>query len=114
MYSMIVTIKIKEGFRDKFIAAMFDDAIGSIRDEVGCYRSDILQDADEDNTIHLYEVYEDQEAVEVHRNAPHYLKWRSIVNDWFDGEPQRIVSSSIFPPMGLWKQQKPELINYFK
>ncbi len=59
MIALMVTIKIKQGHKDEFMASMFGDARGSNNDEPGCLRFDVLQDSEDDNTIHLYEVYRD-------------------------------------------------------
>lgn len=109
MISIFVTIQIKPGFRDAFVKAVWDDALGSVRDEPGCFRFDVLQDDSDPNRIHLYEVYRDQAALEAHRKAPHYLKWRATVKDWFDGDPKRISTTTVFPPDATWQKQKPTL-----
>ena len=44
MYVIIVPIQIKEGYKDAFIEAMLDDAKGSVNDEPGCLRFDVIQD----------------------------------------------------------------------
>ena len=49
MISIFVTINIKDGFRDQFVEAVLDDARGSVRDEAGCYRFDVLQDSENPN-----------------------------------------------------------------
>ncbi|MQF69392.1 antibiotic biosynthesis monooxygenase [SAR202 cluster bacterium AD-804-J14_MRT_500m] len=112
MISIFVTINIKDGFRDQFVEAVLDDARGSVRDEAGCYRFDVLQDSENPNRIHLYEVYADSAALDAHRNAPHYTKWRSTVEPWFDGEIHRVSTSTVFPSDEGWKTQKPGLLNW--
>ena len=112
MLAILVTIQIKEGYRDRFIEASFGDAQGSVRDEPGCFRFDILQDESDVNRFHLYEVYENADAREAHRNAPHYQKWRSTVEDWFDGDFQRILMTTVFPSEDGWRKQKPTLVNW--
>jgi len=62
MMSIFVTIKIKEGFSDQFREASFGDSEGSVRDEPGCFRFDILQNSECPQVFHLYEVYEDDQA----------------------------------------------------
>ena len=109
MISIFVTINIKPAYKDSFISAVLDDAVGSVRDEPGCFRFDVLQDESNPNRIHLYEVYQDEAALDAHRQAPHYVKWRSIVKDWFDGDPERVSSSTIFPVDAGWKTQKTTL-----
>ena len=96
MIALIVTINIKPGHKEAFMASMLDDARGSNNDEPGCLRFDVLQDNDNPNRIHLYEVYEDEAALEAHRQAPHYTTWRATVADWFDGEVSRNVCTPIF------------------
>ena len=112
MISIFVTIQIKPGFEDRFREASFGDAQGSVRDEPGCFRFDILQNDSDPNRFHLYAVYTDQAALEAHRTAPHYKKWRSTVEDWFDGEIQRVSMTTVFPSDDGWQQQKPGLLSW--
>jgi len=112
MYSIFVTIKIKPGFREKFMEASLGDGQGSVRDEKSCYRFDILQNGSDPNTFHLYEVYENEAALETHRTMPHFKKWRETVQDWFDGQPQRVAMTTIFPSDAGWKKQKPHLTKW--
>ena len=87
------------------MASMFDDARGSNNDEPGCLRFDVLQDDEDENRLHLYEVYKDQAAVDAHRAAPHFTKWRETVGDWFDGEIIRRVGSPVYPPDASWTKR---------
>lgn len=112
MISIFVTLQIRPGFRGQFAEASLGDARGSVRDEPGCFRFDILADDSDPNRFHLYEVYEDQDALEAHRNAPHYKKWRDTVHDWFDGEPKRILMTTVFPSDEGWRKQKPNLVSW--
>ena len=96
MISIFVTIQINPGFSEQFTQASFGDAEGSVRDEPGCFRFDILSNDSDPNRFHLYEVYQDQAALEAHRNAPHYKKWRATVQDWFDGEIERVAMTTVF------------------
>ena len=45
MYVIIAPIQVKEGFMDEFIKEIIDDAKGSVNDEPGCLRFDVIQDA---------------------------------------------------------------------
>ena len=112
MISIFVSIKVKPAFRERFIEASYGDAQGSVRDEPGCFRFDILQNDGDPNQFHLYEVYTDQAAIEAHRSAPHYKKWRETVWDWLDGEPERLAMTTLFPSDEGWRKQKPGLLNW--
>ena len=49
MYIIVAPIQIKEGHKDEFIEALLEDAKGSVNDEPGCLRFDIVQDAGDSN-----------------------------------------------------------------
>ena len=53
MISIFVTIKIKDGFLEQFRDASFGDSEGSVRDEPGCFRFDILQNSENPQVFHL-------------------------------------------------------------
>ncbi len=112
MISIFVTIRIKEGYADAFREASFGDAQGSTRDEPGCFRFDILQNAEDANLFHLYEVYADDAALDAHREAPHYKEWRASVEHMFDGDIERVAMTTIFPSDEGWRAQKPHLLNW--
>ena len=113
MHAIFVTINIKPGFRDAFKEASLGDSQGSVRDEPGCMRFDILEDKTNPNRFYLYEVYVDEDAhMTAHRNAPHYKKWRETVQDMFDGDTQAIPMNTVFPSDEGWQAQKPGLLNW--
>lgn len=109
MLAIFVTIDIREGFRDRFIAESHGDARGSVENEPGCYRFDILEDPGDPNRFYLYEVYADEAAFEAHQTYPHYLTWRSAVQDWFEGDPGIVRMQTLFPSDDGWRAQKPHL-----
>ena len=102
MIALLVTIQIQPEHREAFMESMLDDARGSNNDEPGCLRFDVLQDSEDPNKIHLYEVYKDQAAVDAHRQAPHFTKWRETVQEWFAAETIRRVATPVFPPEQSW------------
>ena len=112
MIAIFVTIKIKDGFVDQFKQASLKDSQGSVKDEPGCFRFDILQNNEHQNEFHLYEVYENPHALDAHRDTPHYKKWRQTVEPWFDGELNRVSMNTIFPSDSGWRDQKPCLLNW--
>jgi quinol monooxygenase YgiN len=104
MYVLVVTIDIKPGFKDKFVAEMLDDACGSVRDEPGCVRFDVIQDEKDSDRIYLYEVYKDRAAFDYHMTTPHFLKWKDAVQDWFATPAVVGAGLSIFPADGDWNK----------
>jgi len=104
MYVLVVTIDIKPQFKDRFMAEMLDDARGSVRDEPGCLRFDVIQDEKEPGRIYLYEVYADRAAFDVHMTTPHFLKWKNAVQDWLAAPPVVGAGPSVFPADGDWNK----------
>ena len=112
MFSIFVTINVKEEHLDEFTQASFGDAQGSVRDEPGCFRFDINEGADVPTRFYLYEVYRDEEAFQAHLEAPHFKKWISIVKPMFDGEIQKVSMKTVFPSDNGWEAQKPDLVKW--
>ncbi|MXY85552.1 MAG: antibiotic biosynthesis monooxygenase [Chloroflexi bacterium] len=99
-----VKVTVKPEGLEKFLHAIEVDALGSERDEPGCMRFNVLQDADDDLTYYFYEVYEDEAALAAHREAPHYAVW-SAAADTLDGEVQITRTSTVFPSdQGYWSK----------
>ena len=109
MISMFVTLRTKPGLRDQFVEASLSDARGSVTNEPGCYRFDILVDSNDPDLVHLYEVYEDQAALDTHRTMPHYVQWAKKVADWREDAVGRIQCTTAFPSDDGWRRQKPHL-----
>ena len=80
MYCIHVYIRIKPECLDAFIEATIDNASNSNK-EPGCHRFDMYQRKDDPYRFELVEVYEDEAAIEAHRNSEHYARWQSVAND---------------------------------
>lgn len=82
MYVIVAPIQIKPGFKEQFIKEIIADAEGSVKNEPGCLRFDVIQDGEDPNRIWLYEVYRDEAAFQEHMKQPHFIKWRDATKDW--------------------------------
>ena len=87
MYVIIAPLQIKEGYRQQVIDEMIADARGSIENEPGCLRFDVIADATDPNRIWLYEIYKDEPAFTAHTKMPHFIKWRDTTKDWLAQAP---------------------------
>ena len=96
MLAMWVKVRVKPQQRQRFLAAIEADALGSERDEPGCFRFNVLQDEKDENVYYFYEVYADQAALEAHRAAPHYAVWRAAA-DTLDGPTEATRCATVFP-----------------
>ena len=105
MLTMWVKVRVKPEQRERFLKAIEVDALGSERDEPGCMRFNVLQDAQDQNVYYFYEVYRDEAALEAHRAAPHYAVWREAA-DTLDGPPEAIRCQTVFPAAaGYWERK---------
>jgi len=98
MYGVIVTINVKPEFKQRFMVPTLEDARGSLNNEPGCWRFDVLQDESDPSRIYLLEEYVDEGAFQSHTRQPHFIKWRDAVKDWLATPYQVIRVSSIYPP----------------
>ncbi len=105
MLAMWVKVRVKPDARERFLKAIEVDALGSERDEPGCMRFNVLQDAQDQNVYYFYEVYRDEAALEAHRAAPHYAVWRAAA-DTLDGAPVATRCQTVFPAAaGYWERK---------
>lgn len=66
----------------QFHARLQRHARTTLANEPGCSRFDVHQENGDPALFFLYEVYDDQAALDAHRAAPHYLAFREDVKDW--------------------------------
>jgi acyl-CoA reductase-like NAD-dependent aldehyde dehydrogenase/quinol monooxygenase YgiN len=72
----VVSLQVKPGHRDAFLAAIAENATRSFTDEPGCRYFDVTVDTADDHHFVFYELYADRAAIEAHRAAPHFALWR--------------------------------------
>ena len=103
MYIIVAAIQIKEGFKERYVNGIIENASSAVKDEPGCLRFDVIQDA---NKIWVYEVYNDEAAFQAHTQAPHFIKFRDASADWREqGGLQGAGrgASNIWPPDNEWQ-----------
>ena len=64
MIAIWVKVRVRPEGLERFLAGIETDALGSERDEPGCVRFNVLQDAEDELTYYFYEVYEDEAALD--------------------------------------------------
>ena len=96
MFGVWVKVRVRPDQRERFLAAIEVDAIGSEREEPGCLRFNVLKNPEEENTYYFYEVYADQTAFEAHQSTPHYETWKAAA-DTLDGPPEVTRLTPLFP-----------------
>lgn len=106
MQSHIVTFQIKSEHMKAFMEEMIEHARVSLETEPGCMRYDVLQDTEDPNRCHVFEVFTDEEAFKFHREHAHNLAWRDRVWDWQEVERIRREGDIVFPPDSAWQKSR--------
>ena len=103
MYVACVTIWVKPGCEEKFIAASRADHEGTRR-EPGNLRFDVLRHESEPGRFMLYEVYRTSEDLAAHQKTAHYLAWKNAVAEMMAQPRQGQKHWSLFPSdaAGSW------------
>ncbi len=72
MRVIVASFKVKPDCIDAFIDAAKADAESSVANEPGCHQFDVNVDPKNPTHFTFYEVYEDQDAIDAHRESPHF------------------------------------------
>ena len=105
MFAVIVKVNIKPEHKKEFLESMYTDARGSVQNEPGCLLFNIVQDGEDPNLLHLYEVYNDAATFEAHTKTPHFMDWVETTKDWLAKPLDISTGSHLFPSDECWKKQ---------
>ena len=85
--------------------AMLADTKGPVANEPDCLLFNIVQNAEDSNCLHLYEVYKDADAFERHKETPHFQTWIKTVEDWLAQPLNILTGTHLFPVDDRWTKQ---------
>ncbi len=87
---MIVVVgqaQVREQYREIAVAAACRMQDAS-RLEVGCIHYQLAIDVSDPLRIHLFEIWESDDALAKHVNEPHVIEFIRTVNEVLEGEPE--------------------------
>jgi autoinducer 2-degrading protein len=84
MLVITVTFRVKEGYEDRFLKRVSQQAADSRHAEADCRRFDVSVDLNDPRRIFLYEIYVDQNAFTAHLRSPHFIAFDRDTTGWFD------------------------------
>jgi autoinducer 2-degrading protein len=96
--ALVVKIRVKAEHREQFLEEMWADAVGSEQNEPGCLMFNIVQDNADPCLLYLFEVYQDDQALEAHKQAPHFLKWVQTTKEWLAAPLEVARCNTVYPP----------------
>jgi len=82
MQALIVEFCIKPGFIEAFAVAIVDNARASRETEPGCRQFDVCRDPADASLFFLYELYDDDAAIQAHLKSAHFLQMDQRTADW--------------------------------
>jgi autoinducer 2-degrading protein len=103
--ALVVKIRVKPEYRERFLEAMWADAVGSEKNEPGCLMFNIVQDSADPGVLYLFEVYQDEKAMEAHKKAPHFLEWLQTTKEWLAAPLKVARCTTIYPPAPAWSKR---------
>ncbi|WP_088279375.1 putative quinol monooxygenase [Ideonella sp. A 288] len=65
-----------------FAQAIADNARASLESEHGCRQFDVCRDPADEGCFFLYELYDDEAAVQAHLQSPHFLQMNTQTAGW--------------------------------
>jgi autoinducer 2-degrading protein len=94
--ALIVEFKLKPGAHAAFEAIIRDHAAGTLSDEPGCERFDVLQPKGKEgpdlSRVMLYEVYADDAAFKAHTQNPRLARTRAAYEPLIEGRSIHICA----------------------
>ncbi len=82
MQALVVEFHIKPEFVRDFEAAIENNARASRETEPGCRQFDVCRDPVDPSLFFLYELYDDETAIQAHLKSAHFLQMDGATLGW--------------------------------
>lgn len=89
LHALIVEFRIHPPHIEAFAAAIADNARASRDTEPGCRQFDVCRDPDDERLFFLYELYDDEPAIQAHLRSPHFLQMDAATAGWVESKVVR-------------------------
>ena len=89
MLALVVEFRIKPAHIAAFDVAIVENARASRETEPGCHQFDVCRDPADPSLFFLYELYDDEAAIQAHLRTPHYLQMDRATAAWVESKTVR-------------------------
>lgn len=89
MLALVVEFCIRPAFITAFAEAIAANAQASLDTEPGCRQFDVCRDPADPALFFLYELYDDEAAIQAHLASTHFLQMSAITLAWVEGKAVR-------------------------
>lgn len=86
MQALIVEFRIKPDHVAAFEAAIVANARASRETEPGCRQFDVCRDPAQPGLFMLYELYDDEAAIQAHLRSAHFLQMNQASATWVESK----------------------------
>lgn len=98
MHQFAVYFTVPAERREDFIAAALQNARGSLADEPGCLRFDVVADSDDPSLFHFDEAYRDEAAKDEHAAGPNFQRFMKAVSEYAKGPMFHFTGTRVEDP----------------
>ena len=84
MQALVVEFRIKPAHVEAFALAIVDNARASRDTESGCRQFDVCRDPADAGVFFLYELYDDEAAVQAHLQSAHFMQFAQATAAWVE------------------------------
>lgn len=89
---LVVEFRIEAPHIKAFERAIQSNARQSLEQEPGCRRFDVCRDPGDEALFFLYEIYDDQSAIDAHLQSSHFLEMNTLTANWVKTKTVRQLS----------------------
>ena len=89
MQALVVEFHIKPEFVRDFEAAIEANARASCETALGCRQFDVCRNPADPSLFFLYELYDDEPAIQAHLKTSHFLQMDAATTPWVDAKVVR-------------------------
>ena len=91
MLALVVEFRIHATRVEAFDAAIRANASASLSQEPGCRQFDVCRDPADACVFFLYELYDDEAAIQAHLQSPHFLAMNATTAPWVEAKVVRTL-----------------------
>ena len=89
MLALVVEFRIRPESIDDFAVAIAENARLSRETEPGCRQFDVCRDPGDASLFFLYELYDDEAAIQAHLKSAHFLQMDAATATWVQSKVVR-------------------------
>ena len=95
MHVLVVEFRIHVAHVAAFASAIDENARASVAHEPGCRQFDLCRDPTDATLFFLYELYDDEAAVQAHLQSPHFRRFDEPTQAWVASKQVRRYRRSV-------------------